>query len=85
MENKNRLELAFESHRKEIIRLVSPPYTGTPEEFEAIKPSIDKAKPRVKFHTGLCFYAAFGSVFGTLASIFSINIPYPSVGSATIT
>ena len=30
------------------------------------------------------FYAAFGMVFSAAFSIFSIKIPYPSVGAATI-
>ncbi len=41
---KTRLELAFKSYKKEIVRLVSPPYTGAPDECEKIKPSLDKAQ-----------------------------------------
>ena len=37
------------------------------------------------YFTKIPYYAAFGTEFSAAFSIFSMNIPYPSVGFATIT
>ena len=44
MEEKTRLELAHKRWHSTVAELVSPPYTGTPEELEAIKPLLDEAR-----------------------------------------
>ncbi len=44
MNNKTRLELSFEKLRHQIAELVSPPYTGEPEQYEKIKPSLDRVR-----------------------------------------
>lgn len=38
-----RLERAHEAWHNEVARLVSPPYSGTPEEYKKIEPQVDKA------------------------------------------
>lgn len=43
-ECKTRLELAHREWHSKVAKLVSPPYTGTPEELEAITPLLDKAR-----------------------------------------
>ena len=43
MEDKTRLELAHKRWHKTVATLVSPPYTGAPDELEAIRPLVDKA------------------------------------------
>ena len=42
-EEKTRLESAHKRWHSEVARLVSPPYTGTPEEYKKIKPAVDAA------------------------------------------
>lgn len=39
--DKTRLELAHKRWHSEVARLVSPPYTGTPEEYKEIEPALD--------------------------------------------
>lgn len=43
MADETRLELAHKRWHSTVARLVSPPYTGTPEEYAAIKPLADAA------------------------------------------
>jgi hypothetical protein len=43
-ECKTRLELAHREWHSKVAKLVSPPYTGTPEELEAITPLLDQAR-----------------------------------------
>ena len=50
-EEKTRLELAHKRWHSEVARLVSSPYTGTPEEYKKIEPALDAAveKFRLEF------------------------------------
>ena len=43
MSKGTRLELAHKKWHNTVAKLVSPPYSGTPEEFKLIKPLHDKA------------------------------------------
>ena len=43
METKTRLEIAHKKWHKTVAELVSPPYTGTKEELDAIRPLVDEA------------------------------------------
>ena len=42
--DKTRLELAHIRWHSEIARLVSPPYTGEPEEYKRIEPILDRGR-----------------------------------------
>ena len=42
--SKTRLEIAHHKWHSTVAKLVSPPYTGSPEEFEVIKPLVEKAQ-----------------------------------------
>ncbi len=44
MKNTTRLETAFKTYQREMVRLVSPPYTGAPGEYEQIKPKLEEAR-----------------------------------------
>ncbi len=44
MKSNTRLELAHKEWHHRMAELVSPPYAGTPEEYEEIKPGLDKAR-----------------------------------------
>ncbi len=46
-----RLELAHKEWHRTVAKLVSSPYTGTPEELEAIKPLVNEAQEnfRIEF------------------------------------
>ena len=42
-EEKTRLELAHKKWHSEVAKLVSPPYTGAPEELKKIEPLLEEA------------------------------------------
>ncbi len=48
MENKTRLELAHAELHHKIASLVSPPYTGTLDEYNVIKPHLDEAAEKFR-------------------------------------
>ena len=43
---KTRLEAAHKEWHREVARLVSPPYSGTPEELKKIKPYLEDARKK---------------------------------------